>query len=37
VQTDPDFADSDLAEQRRIGGAVTVLGVPLLREGMPTA
>jgi two-component system, NtrC family, sensor kinase len=35
VQTDPDFADSDLAEQRRIGGAVTVLGVPLLREGMP--
>jgi GAF domain-containing protein len=34
VQTDPDFADSDLAEQRRIGGAVTVLGVPLLREGM---
>jgi GAF domain-containing protein len=28
VQTDPDFADSDLAEQRRIGGAVTVLGVP---------
>ena len=27
VQTDPDFADSDLAEQRRIGGAVTVLGV----------
>ena len=35
VQTDPDFADTDLAEQRRIGGAVTVLGVPLLREGMP--
>ena len=35
VQTDPDFADSDLAEQRRIGGAHTVLGVPLLREGMP--
>jgi GAF domain-containing protein len=35
VQTDPDFADSNLAEQRRIGGAVTVLGVPLLREGMP--
>ena len=35
VQTDPDFADSDLTEQRRIGGAVTVLGVPLLREGMP--
>jgi signal transduction histidine kinase len=35
VQTDPDFADSDLAEQRRIGGAVTVLGVPLLREGTP--
>src|SRR5262245_16709746 len=35
VQTDPDFADSDLAEQRRIGGAVTVLGVPLLRESMP--
>ena len=35
VQTDPDFADLDLAEQRRIGGAVTVLGVPLLREGMP--
>jgi GAF domain-containing protein len=34
VQTDPDFADSDLAEQRKIGGAVTVLGVPLLREGM---
>src|SRR4029077_113966 len=35
VQTDPDFADSDLAEQRRIGGAGTVLGVPLLGEGMP--
>jgi signal transduction histidine kinase len=35
VQTDPDFADSDLAEQRRIGGAHTVLGVPLLRQGMP--
>ena len=35
VQTDPDFADSDLAEQRRLGGAFTVLGVPLLREGMP--
>ena len=35
VQTDPDFADSDLAEQRRIGGVHTVLGVPLLREGMP--
>src|SRR5262245_22138948 len=35
VQTDPDFADSNLAEQRRIGGAHTVLGVPLLRQGMP--
>jgi GAF domain-containing protein/CheY-like chemotaxis protein len=35
VQTDPDFADSELAEQRKIGGAVTVLGIPLLREGMP--
>src|SRR5262249_50480462 len=35
VQTDPDFADSSLAEQRRIGGAHTVLGVPLLRQGMP--
>src|SRR5262249_20579830 len=35
VQTDPDFADSNLADQRRIGGAHTVLGVPLLRQGMP--
>jgi GAF domain-containing protein len=35
VQTDPDFADSNLAEQRGIGGAHTVLGVPLLRQGMP--
>jgi GAF domain-containing protein len=35
VQTDPDFVDSDLAEQRRIGGARTVVGVPLLREGIP--
>src|SRR5262249_22878158 len=35
VQSDPDFADSDLARQRTIGGARTVLGVPLLREGIP--
>jgi signal transduction histidine kinase len=35
VQTDPDFVDSDLAEQRRIGGVRTVVGVPLLREGIP--
>jgi len=35
VQSDPDFADSDLAQQRSIGGARTVLGVPLLREGIP--
>jgi signal transduction histidine kinase/putative methionine-R-sulfoxide reductase with GAF domain len=35
VQTDPDFVDSDLAEQRRIGGARTVVGVPLRREGIP--
>src|SRR5262245_54223767 len=35
VQTDPDFVDSSLAEQRRIGGTHTVLGVPLLRQGMP--
>src|SRR5262245_7657185 len=35
VQSDPDFADSDLARQRSIAGARTVLGVPLLREGIP--
>src|SRR6201981_3138339 len=35
VQTDPDFVDSELAEQRRIGGVRTVVGVPLLREGIP--
>jgi GAF domain-containing protein len=35
VQTDPDFVDPDLAEQRRIGGVRTVVGVPLLREGIP--
>src|SRR5262245_1681906 len=35
VQTDPDFADSNLAEQRRLAGAHTELGVPLLRQGMP--
>jgi GAF domain-containing protein len=32
VQSDPDFP---LREQRRIGGYRTVLGVPLLREGVP--
>jgi GAF domain-containing protein len=35
VQSDPDFADSELARQRSIAGAHTVLGVPLLREGIP--
>jgi GAF domain-containing protein len=35
VQSDPDFADSDLARQRSIAGARTVLGMPLLREGIP--
>jgi GAF domain-containing protein len=35
VQSDPDFADSDLTRQRSIAGAHTVLGVPLLREGIP--
>jgi GAF domain-containing protein len=35
VQSDPDFADSDLARQRSLAGARTVLGVPLLREGIP--
>ncbi len=35
VRADPDYADSDLARQRSIGGARTVLGVPLLREGIP--
>jgi GAF domain-containing protein len=35
VQSDPDFADSDLAQQRSIAGARTVLGVPLLRENIP--
>jgi GAF domain-containing protein len=32
VQSDPDFP---LNKQRRIGGYRTVLGVPLLREGLP--
>jgi signal transduction histidine kinase len=35
VQSDPDFSDSDLARQRSIAGVRTVLGVPLLREGIP--
>src|SRR5262245_42327359 len=34
VQSDPDFVDSDLARQRSIAGARTVLGMPLLREGI---
>src|SRR5262249_38852815 len=37
VQTDPDFADSNLPEQRRIGAAHTVLGLALLRQGQPIA
>src|SRR5262245_26106873 len=34
VQSDLDFVDSDLARQRSIAGARTVLGMPLLREGI---
>src|SRR5262245_2542227 len=34
VQSDPDFVDSDLARQRSVAGARTVLGMPLLREGI---